>query len=261
MRQHKISCFLIVCNEADRIAQCLAPLQGWVDELIILDSGSTDGTVEIAKKYTSKVHCTDWPGYGPQRNRALAMCQYDWVLTIDADEVVTDALKAEIDAVLSVAKPDANMIKIPWKTYFFGKFLNHGRYTAPQGKLFYKVGAKFKERQVHETLLQPNQRIKVLKSALLHYSWRNYQHVQEKHLKYACLMAQEKANKGKTSTIGFAVLRFFTDFFQQYVLSLGFLDGWRGLLMAIILGEYAFHKYAALAELSLSKDATTVERR
>ena len=255
-RKHKISCFVIACNEADRIENCLSSLAGWVDQLIVLDSGSQDDTVSIAKKYATEVHQTDWPGYGPQRNRALSLCEHDWVLNIDADEVMTDALKNEIDQVLSSDELNTNFIKIPWLTYFFGKPLRFGRYSSPQGKLFLKSGAKFKDRQVHETLLLPNPKPITLKNGLLHYSWRNYQHVQEKHLKYACLLAKEKFSKGKTSTVYYACLRFFTDFLQQYFLQRGFMDGWRGFLMAILLGEYAFHKYAALAELTVKEKST-----
>ena len=94
MPRRKISCFLIVCNEADRIEASLKPLAGWVDQLIVLDSGSTDGTVEIAQQYADVVYQTDWPGLGPQRNRALSYCEHDWVLTMDADEVITELAKA-----------------------------------------------------------------------------------------------------------------------------------------------------------------------
>ncbi|MGB1298961.1 MAG: glycosyltransferase family 2 protein [Psychrobium sp.] len=248
-RKHPISCFVIACNEEDRIERCLASLVGWVDELIVLDSGSTDNTVEIAKRYAT-VHQTDWPGYGPQRNRALTLCQHDWVLNIDADEVMSNELKNEVDEVLSQQDIDVNFIQFKWHTYFFGKPLKFGRYASPQGKLFLKTGASFKNRQVHETLLLPNKKSLTLRHGLAHYSWRNYQHVQEKHLKYACLLAKEKYDKGKTASMPYACLRFFTDFVQQYFLRLGFLDGWRGLMMAIVLGQYAFHKYAALAEFN-----------
>ena len=249
MTRRKLSCYLIVCNEADRIEACLKPLAGWVDQLVILDSGSTDNTVELAKKYTTEVYQTDWPGYGPQRNRALGKCQHDWVLNLDADERVTESLKQEIDEVLSRKELDATFIKMPWHTYLFGKPLKRGRYSSPQGKLFYKPGAKFKDRQVHETLLLPVEKVLILKSPLIHYSWRNYQHIQEKHLKYATLIAKHKFDAGKRTNIGFAIFRFFSDFLQQYIFRLGFLDGWRGLLMAMILGQYAFHKYAALVGL------------
>ncbi len=249
VRKHPISCFVIACNEEDRIERCLASLSGWVDELIVLDSGSTDNTVAIAQQYVT-VHQTDWPGYGPQRNRALALCQHDWVLNIDADEVMSDALKHEIDEVLSQQDVAVNLIQFKWHTYFFGKPLKFGRYSSPQGKLFLKAGASFKNRQVHETLLLPNKKALTLRHGLAHYSWRDYQHVQDKHLKYACLLAQEKFDKGKTSSVAYACLRFVTDFIQQYLFRLGCLDGWRGFLMAIVIGQYAFHKYTALAELT-----------
>lgn len=260
MRSRKISCFVICCNEADRIEQCLAPLAGWVDQLIVLDSGSKDDTAELARKYTEEVYITDWPGFGPQRNRALTYCQHDWVLTIDADEVITPELKAEIDKVLSEPDLDANFIKMPWHTYFFGKLLKHGRYSSPQGKLFLKTGASFKNRQVHETLLLPEEKVRVLKSPIIHYSWRSYQHCQEKHLKYACLGAEDKFAKGKKASLAYAVLRSGTDFIQQYLLRGGFLDGWRGFLMAIILSQYAFHKYAALATMIAQQKAEQSSR-
>ncbi|GAB5382389.1 MAG: glycosyltransferase family 2 protein [Aliiglaciecola sp.] len=250
MQRRKISCFLIVCNEADRIEAALKPLAGWVDQLIVLDSGSTDGTVEIAQQYADKVYQTDWPGFGPQRNRALAYCEHDWVLSLDADEVVTEQLKQDVDEALSDPNLKANFIKFPWQTFLFGKPLKHGRYSTPQGKLFEKTGAKFKDRSVHETLLMPEYNVLTLKGPLLHYSWRDYQHVMDKHLKYGVLGAKDKAENGKKGTVAYAFLRAITDFLQQYILRLGFLDGQRGLLMAVILSQYAFHKYAALWTLT-----------
>ena len=97
MTRRNISCFLIVCNEADRIERCLDSLASWVDQLVILDSGSTDGTLEICQRYSQDVFSTDWPGFGAQRNRALKKCRHDWVLNIDADEELSEALKEELD--------------------------------------------------------------------------------------------------------------------------------------------------------------------
>ena len=252
----KLSCFLIIKDESDRIENCLRELAGWVDQLVILDSGSTDGTLEIAKKYSDEVYSTDWPGYGPQRNRALTKCQNDWVLNLDADEVFSQELRDEIDVVLTDPHLDATLIKIPWLTYFLGRPLRRGRYNAPQGKLFYKKGAMFQNSQVHETLIMEDKRVKILKSALIHHSWRSYAHAQEKHLKYANILAKEKFEKGKRANgIGFAVVRFFVDFLQQYIIRGGILDGPQGFLMALVLGQYAFHKYAALWDLTLKEKA------
>ncbi|QJR81006.1 glycosyltransferase family 2 protein [Alteromonas pelagimontana] len=250
MKRRKISCFVIAYNEADRIAACLMPLAGWVDQLIVLDSGSTDGTAEIAKRYADDVYTTDWPGFAAQRTRALEYCKHEWVLNVDADEVVSEALKQDIDEILSRPTLSATLINIPWKTYLFGGALSHGRYSTPQGKLFLKEGAKFKDKSVHETLIMPHKEIATVKSPLYHYSWRDYYHVQEKHLKYATLAAGDKHKSGKRISLSFAVFRFFMDFTQQYIFRAGFLDGKRGFLMAVILGQYAFHKYAGLWSLT-----------
>lgn len=253
MRSRKLSCFVITCNEADRIATCLEPLAGWVDQLLVLDSGSRDDTVAIAQLYASEVHQTDWPGFGAQRNRALALCEHDWVLNVDADEVVSERLKDEIDRVLSQPELPYNLIEIPWHTMLFGKPLRFGRYSSPQGKLFRKEGARFKDRRVHETLEIAAPKVKVLKAPLVHHSWRDYGHLQEKHLQYATLIAAQKHEAGKRSSVAYAGLRFVTDFTQQYLLRLGFLDGWRGFLMAMVLAQYAFNKYAALVALQHGK--------
>lgn len=256
MRRHKLSCFVIVCNEADRLEACLQPLAGWVDELIVLDSGSHDDTVAIARRFADQVHETDWPGFGAQRNRALALCQHDWVLNIDADEVMSEALKAEIDEALSSPAPEFTLLEIPWRTMLFGKPLRFGRYSSPQGKLFYQSGAQFKSRSAHETLELPVRRVKTLRSPLVHYSWRDYQHMQSKHLQYATLVAQDKFAAGKRGSLAYACLRFWVDFLQQYLVRGGFLDGWRGALMALVLGQYAFHKYACLATLARGAEQT-----
>ena len=240
-----LSVFLIVKNEADRIESCLESVHGWADEIVVLDSGSTDGTVEIAQRYAT-VHQTEWPGYSAQRNRALGLVTHDWVMSIDADERVTPPLRDEIDKALSEPKLDATLIKMPWRTYFCGKPLRFGRYTSPQGKLFLRTGASYSTRPVHEQLLLPRKSTLILKSHLDHFSWRDYAHAQEKHLQYAVLLARHKKSKGDRGSVAYASFRFFTDFLQQYLFRLCILDGWRGFLMSVILGQYAFHKYAAL---------------
>lgn len=245
-RRTSLSVLMIVFNEADRIENCLRSVAGWADEVVVLDSGSKDGTLEIARRHTDKVWVTDWPGYGPQRNRALDRCTGEWVLSIDADEVATAELRDEIDRALDDPRQDCTVLKPPWKTWFFGKPLRFGRYTSPQNKLFRREGARYRELQVHESLLMPRRKDCVLRAPIEHYSWRSYRHVHEKHLKYACLLAEEKFAQGERGNLTYAALRFVTDFLQQYLLRGGFLDGSRGFLMAVILGQYAFHKYAAL---------------
>ncbi len=254
-RRTRISVFVICKDESDRIERCLKSVAGWADEVVVLDSGSTDGTVELARRYADKVVETDWPGYGPQRNRALQHVSGDWVFSLDADECVPPELRDEIDRWLDKPGQDCTLLKLPWKTYFFGKPLRFGRYSTPQGKLFKREGARFRNDQVHETVILPHRKEGVLKSPLEHFSWRSYHHAQEKHLKYACLLAKERHQRGQRSGMAFATLRFFTDFLQQFVLRGGFMDGWRGFLMAVLLGQYAFHKYAALASMGATTPA------
>lgn len=252
--RRQLSALVICCNEADRIQPCLDSLAGWVDEIIVFDSGSTDGTLDIVRRYTDKVWVTDWPGYGPQRNRALAQCSGEWVLYVDADERVTPELRDEIDRVLAEDPLDCTLLKLPWQTWFCGRPLRHGRYASPQARLFRRSGARFRNDQVHESLLLPRKKTRVLKAPLEHHSWRNYSHCGEKHVHYACLLAQQKREQGRHGSLPYAVLRFFTDFLQQYLLRLSLLDGWRGLLISITLAQYAFHKYAALWALEQEQE-------
>lgn len=254
-KRRTLGAMLICRDEADRIEDCLRSLQGWVDEIVVLDSGSRDGTLEIARRYTDKVWSTDWPGYGPQRNRALSKLRSDWVLYIDADERASPELRAEIDRQLSDPALDRNLFRIPWRTWLFGAPLRFGRYSAPQARLFKREGAYFRNDQVHEQVVVPQRREAVLKSALEHYSWRDYRHLQQKHLQYAWLLAKHKHARGQRASLPYAWLRLFTDFLLQYVFRLSFLDGWRGFMISMALGQYAFHKYAALATLQEQDEA------
>lgn len=247
-RAFTLSVVMICRDEEDRIERALQSVQGWADEIVILDSGSRDATVEIARRYTDDVWQTDWPGYGPQRNRAIAKATGDWILMLDADERVTPELRDEIDAHLQPGIA-YNVLKMPWRTYFCGQPLRFGRFSTPQTRLFRRAGASYRNLQVHESLLMPNRKVGVLKSSLEHHSWRDYHHAQQKHLLYACLLAEQKYVEGKRSSLVYASTRLVFDFLVQYVGRLCMLDGWRGFMVSVILAQYAFHKYAALAML------------
>jgi glycosyltransferase involved in cell wall biosynthesis len=250
---------VICCDEEDRIESALKSVHGWADEIIVLDSGSRDATIEIARRYTNKVWVTDWPGYGPQRNRAIAKATGDWVFMLDADERATPELREEIDGLLSQPAVPCNVLKMPWRTYFCGKPLRFGRFSTPQTRMFRREGAAYRNSQVHESLVVPDRRVAVLRGALEHHSWRDYHHAQEKHLRYACLLAEQKYAEGKRSSMSYASIRLLFDFLLQYFGRLCVLDGWRGFLVSMILAQYAFHKYAALA--MLQNGAPAMQRR
>lgn len=254
-----ISVVVICKDEEDRIEAALKSVHGWADEILVLDSGSTDATVDIARRYTDKVWITDWPGYGPQRNRAIAKATGDWVFMLDADERATPELREEIDALLSRPDVEANVLKMPWRTYFCGRPLRFGRFSTPQTRMFRREGAAYRNLQVHESLVVPDRRVAVLRGALEHHSWRDYHHAQEKHLRYACLLAEQKYADGQRSSMVYASSRLLFDFLLQYIGRLCVLDGWRGFLVSVILAQYAFHKYAALA--MLQNGAPAMQRR
>ena len=245
-RRRSLGAMIICCNEADRIEDCLRSLAGWADEIVVLDSGSTDGSAAIARRYTDKVWVTDWPGYGPQRNRALAKIRSEWVLYIDADERVSPELRDEIDQALSAPELEQTLFRIPWRTHLLGGVLNHGRYASPQNRLFKREGARFRDHQVHEQIQLPVRKAAVLRSKLEHYSWRDYAHLRRKHRRYAHLLAQHKYQQGKRSNMAYAYMRLCTDFIQQYLLRASFLDGWRGLVISSVLAQYAYWKHADL---------------
>jgi (heptosyl)LPS beta-1,4-glucosyltransferase len=245
-RAQTLSATLITLNEADRVKRCLESLRDWVDEIIVLDSGSTDNTVDIARCYTDKVYVTDWPGYGLQKQRALEHATCDWVLSIDADEVVTPELRHDIDAALS-DQPDCVGYRLPWGVVVYGKLLDFGRSARAPLRLFQRDGSRFTDAQVHETVKLPPGRVGTLDGRLLHYTHRDYGHALRKSAHYAWLGAQARFARGRRGGgLLLALLRSWWVFVQVYVFRLGLLDGQPGLLVALTYAQGSFNKYAGL---------------
>lgn len=250
-RTRSLSVTVITKNEADRIDACLAPVSGWADEIIVLDSGSTDNTVDIARHYAARVEVTDWPGFGPQKQRALERAQCEWVLSIDADERVTPELRAEIDFLLS-GNPAAVGYRIPWQVMSHGKVLDFGRSGRAPLRLFRREGARFTDAQVHEHVVLPAGNIGRLRGRLIHDSHRNLRHALDKFAHYAWLWAQQRHAKGRRSSVPGAFLHGLWMFTAIYFFRLGLLDGRRGFLMAVLFAQYTFNKHAALWTLGVA---------
>ncbi len=245
-RRYRLSVCMICRNEADRIEPALQSVAGWADELVVFDSGSTDGTAALARRYTDRVFVTDWPGFGVQRQRCLDAARGDWVLVLDADERMTPALRSEIDALLA-GEPGNIAYQARWQLWLFGRPLRFaGRFSAPQTRLYPRASVRFPPRAVHETPLLSTTGMRLLKGCIEHHSYRDYRQLAAKHLDYGCLLAEGKRAAGKRGSVGQAVLRAGWEFFSQYLLRGLFLEGQRGLLLASVLAQYAFHKYAAL---------------
>ena len=253
-RRKSLSVVMIAMDEADRIECGLKSVAGWANEIIVLDSGSKDNTVEIAKKYTDKVFETDWPGYGPQKQRALEKATCDWVLSIDADEEVSPELRCDIDRALNDS-PEADAYLTPWAVTVFGKRLDFGRSARAPLRLFKREGARFSDAQVHEHVILPkNSRVRTLRGRLVHYTTRDFGHYLYKSAHYAWLGGQKRHEARKHGGgLLITTLRAIWNFVLIYFIRLGMLDGRVGFLVAMIYAQGAFNKYAALWTLRQSE--------
>lgn len=251
-RRHRLSAILIVCNEADRIRPCLAALHDWVDELIVLDSGSSDETVAICREYSEQVIETDWPGYGRQKQRALALARGDWVLSLDADEVLDPELKREIDFTLAQTDPPHQGYTLPWLTHAFGTTLQHGRWARTPLRLFQRELGRFTPAAVHEkAVLEPGCRVGHLQAPLHHYSYRDVDHARAKLSGYARLQAAERFAAGRRGRWpALAWLRAGLNWIDNYLLRAAFLDGRGGWIMSRLTAGYTLEKYRALERMN-----------
>lgn len=242
-----LSAVLIVKNEEAALSECLQGLV-WADELVVVDAGSTDATVEIAKKYTDKVYIeADWPGYGPQRQRAQNYASSDWVVMIDADEHVTPELRDAIK--FAVTNNDQNKVyALPRLSWVFGRFIRHsGWYPDYVVRLYPRNKAAYGDEMVHEKLHFPDSLDVIkLKGDLLHYTYRDLEHYLVKSAGYAAAWAQQREAKGKRTSLLQGFWHGLACFIRMYILRLGFLDGRQGLLLAILSAHSTFVKYADL---------------
>jgi len=241
-----ISVILITKNEARQIEDCLQSVK-FADEIIIVDSSSTDQTVEIARKFTDRVLVTtDWPGFGPQKQRALEMARGPWILSIDADERVTPALAEEIKQ--AIQKGELTGYTMPRLSYVCGSPVRHGGwYPDRLLRLFKKSAGRFSNDIVHEKVLLQGP-VGILKNDLLHYSYTSFEQVIEKFNSYSSLGAEKIMNSRPDKSGGFwtAMGRALFAFVKSYFLKVGFLDGKIGFIVAVTSAETAFYKYLKL---------------
>jgi O-antigen ligase len=257
-RKHTLSAVIIAKNEQAVIGRCLAPLVSWVDEIVVVvDRASSDDTAKIARAATERVILSDWLGFGRQKQLALDAAQGAWVLSVDADEVVTPELREEIDRLLADDPRHAGY-RIRRSIQAFGRRLDHGECGQAPLRLFRRDGARFTESAVHETVLVPG-RVGLLRSRLLHYSIRDLGHQMDKLNRYAWLWAHERHRRGKRSGLGRAMVHGLWSFVEVYLLRLGILDGRLGLTLALLQSQYTFNKYAALWSLALDPPASEPE--
>jgi len=245
-----ISAIIITKNEESDIKRCLDSIK-WADEIIIVDSVSTDRTVETAKNFGAKVFVKKWEGYGAQKNFAIDKTTNDWILSIDADEEVSPELQKEIKKVIQNPGNYA-AFKMPRKLIFQGKFLRWGGcYPNYQVRLFRKDKAKFSSDLVHEKLVVDGN-IGSLKGSLLHYSYKDLSDYFERFNRYTTLDARKRFNKDKRFYFWYYIQPLFK-FFSMYFLRVGFIDGLHGFDWAILCAYYDFVKFQKLKELRNEK--------
>lgn len=244
----KLSVVVITKNEEASIERCLRSV-AWADEVIVLDSGSSDRTVEIAAALKARTSVTaDWPGFGPQKNRALALATGDWVLSLDADEWVTPELRDEIRSVIAASgAPDA--FRLPRLSSFCNRQMRHsGWWPDYVVRLFRRGAARFTEDLVHERV-EVRGPVGTLANPLLHETYVSLEEMLDKFNNYSSLgarMLQERAVRGGLTK---AILHGLGAFFRTYLLRRGFLDGREGFMLAVANAEVTYYKYLKLALL------------
>jgi glycosyltransferase involved in cell wall biosynthesis len=241
-----LSAVLITKNAAARLEACLASLH-FCDEIVVVDSGSTDDTAEIARRHNARVLEKDWLGFGRQKQYAVDQARNDWVLCLDADETVSPELAASIAGAL--ANPVAPIFRMARRNRFLGRWLRHGEgYPDWSLRLFDRRSARWSDDPVHEKVLYavtPG----TLEGDLLHESAEDLRDYLDKQNRYTTLAAQQLFERGKSASVVQLVASPLVRFVKLYVFRLGFLDGLPGLAHVTIGCMNSFMKYAKLAEL------------
>ncbi|MGR9088442.1 MAG: glycosyltransferase family 2 protein [Gammaproteobacteria bacterium] len=241
-----LSVIVITKNEARHIGRCLDSV-AWADEIIVLDSGSVDDTVEICRRYTDRVYETDWPGFGIQKQRALDKARGDWILSIDADERVTEALRREIEE--AIGNEQTNGYEIPRLSEYCGRRMRHGGWWPdPVLRLFRREKGRFIDSAVHERVVVEGP-VGRLKSPLEHEAFVDLEEVLHKVNSYSTLGAGVLYQKGVRSSLGKAVVKALWTFIRTYFIKASLLDGAQGFMLAVSNAEGAYYKYLKLSEL------------
>ncbi len=243
----QVSVILIALNQEDNIVPCLETVR-WADEIVLVDSGSQDRTLELARGFTDRVFTIDWPGFGAAKNYALDQARMDWVFSLDTDERVSPALRDEI---LSVVKRDGQFAgyRVPRKNYFGDRWIKRlGWYPDYTLRLFRRGHGRFRERAVHEEVVV-NGPVGLLQTALDHYSYASVSDYIARQDRYARLAAQEMLKEGRRPQAGELFWRPLSHFLKLYVVRLGFLEGRLGYTLALLSSLYNFLKYYYLREL------------
>lgn len=239
----RLSIIVVARNEAINIADCVRSA-GFADEVIVLDSGSSDGTAELARAQGATVVTTEWPGYGPQNNRGIDLATGDWFFSLDADERISPALAAEIRA--AIERDDVDGFRVPRVSMYCGRFMQHGGWRPDHTwRLARRGKARFTEHFLHAHL-QVQGTTGTLREPIVHYSFRTMESVLEKLNRYSSASARDMTASKRKGSFGRAVAHGLWAFFRTYFLRLGFLDGRWGFMLAVSNAEGTYYRYIKL---------------
>jgi glycosyltransferase involved in cell wall biosynthesis len=248
---NSLSVVIITKDEEENIRRCLDSVR-WADEIIVVDTGSTDSTKEIAEESGASVYKTQWQGFGQAKAFAVEKTSGDWVLSVDADEEITVQLAKEIREAIETEDGTAGFI-IPRKTNFLGRWINHSRWSPDYVlRLFRRRKGRFSSSLVHEEILVEGRTAR-LRNHILHRSYPNAGTYFDKLERYSTLGAEEMYKKGKKSSALDKLLKPAAAFYRHYIFGAGFLDGLEGFLIAILSAYGVITKYRKLALLKKSK--------
>lgn len=255
----KLTVIVIAKNEARVLSRCLSSVR-FADEIIVLDSGSTDDTVAIAKQFTPFVFETDWQGFGIQKQRALSHATGDFVLNLDADEWVTPALQAQIQAILK--HPTADAYRIPIRMCFYDSVLKFSASPSRHARLFKREGAYFSSDPIHEKIVLPcTARIQQLRAPIVHHSFHDLHHAIAKMNRYSSASAKEYLAAQRKASLWRAIGSASWLFFRCYILQAGCLDGRLGFIFAMLQAQGSFYRkvkqiYPDKALIAMNTDET-----
>jgi glycosyltransferase involved in cell wall biosynthesis len=259
-RRATLSVAIITLNEEANLPRTLTSI-AWADEIVVVDSASTDGTRAIAESRNVRFVTEPWHGFATQKNFALSLCTSDWVLSLDADEAVSPELAASIQRALA-APPPHTAYSLPRRNFFLGRWIRHGGYY-PDAKLrlFPRGQGAFQETPIHETAMFAGN-VETLDGDLLHHAYPTLASYLDHMQRYSTLgagiaIARGRAGLGLLSFLNGVLLNPSATFFYNYVLRAGFLDGREGLLLHLYHSAYVSWKYAKAWESARPKTIAT----
>ncbi|MGB8192833.1 MAG: glycosyltransferase family 2 protein [Chitinophagaceae bacterium] len=244
------SIVIVAKDSADKIGRLLSSIQGLSDDVIVCDTGSSDDTIGISARAGARVYSIPWQGYGRSKNAAIGFAKHDWILSLDSDEKVDETLYRQLQQWTPVNEHTVHQVL--WKNFFSDQWIRHSDWGSSwKNRLFHKYTVHWDDAIAHEDVTS-EQKLQFVQfnGYLEHYTFKDTREYASKMVHSAMITAQKYHEKGKKASVLKLVFSPLYSFFKAYVLKLGFLDGYKGWLIAVTTGYYTFIKYVRLRELN-----------